>query len=70
MGLPITKIIHKFRKKSFTNSGKNRSQIQEKFAHKFRKNLLTNSGIFYIIVWKLEIIVLTLYSKSMRYGKI
>ena len=47
MGLPITKIIHKFRKKSFTNSGKNCSQIQEKFAHKFRN--------FYIIVWKSEI---------------
>ena len=54
--------IHKFRKNLLTNSGKNRSQIQEKFTHKFR--------IFYIIVWKLEIIVLTLYSKSMRYGKI
>ena len=34
----------------FTNSGKNRSQIQEKFAHKFRN--------FYIIVWKSEIYAL------------
>ena len=42
--------IHKFRKNLLTNSGKNRSQIQEKFAHKFRN--------FYIIVWKSEIYAL------------
>ena len=37
-------------KNLLTNSGKNRSQIQEKFTHKFRN--------FYIIVWKSEIYAL------------